>query len=383
MIVVIADDLSGAAELAGIGLQFGMRVELHIGLNQPVDTDLLVIATDTRSMNEQKAVDEIETVATKVYELHPLMVYKKVDSVLRGHVLAELKAQLKISTLQKILLVPANPQLGRTLVNGAYFFNDHPIHLSSFSTDPEFPIKTSDVAGMLKAKTGEISINKFSDHIDADIIVGEAENAEDLREWAMKNTNDVLLAGASGFFKALLSNVFKGGQTITIKAGKQGKISLFVCGTTFSKSRAAIKQLHKNGSPVNYIPPDLLNGLAFDEEECQDWVDETITLIKANCTAIIAIDEEPTKTLNVSASQLRERMAFLVSEILKKIKIHELMIEGGSTAAAIIRKLNYAVLVPLEELAPGVIRMNVKENPKLCITIKPGSYNWPESIWNF
>jgi hypothetical protein len=37
----------------------------------------------------------------------------------------------------------------------------------------------------------------------------------------------------------------------------------------------------------------------------------------------------------------------------------------------------------VQELSPGVVRMKVKERKGIFITVKPGSYAWPEGTWNF
>ena len=56
MIVVIADDITGAAELAGIGLRYGLRVVVADDILSAKETELLVVYTNTRSMMEKDAV---------------------------------------------------------------------------------------------------------------------------------------------------------------------------------------------------------------------------------------------------------------------------------------------------------------------------------------
>jgi uncharacterized protein YgbK (DUF1537 family) len=59
------------------------------------------------------------------------------------------------------------------------------------------------------------------------------------------------------------------------------------------------------------------------------------------------------------------------------------LVEGGSTAAAIINRLNFDRFFPIGELGPGVIKMKVDAVDDLFLTLKPGSYDWPAYIWNF
>ena len=61
--IVIADDITGAAEIAGIAVHYGLQVELltDVGGSAP-KADVLVVATDTRSLSEADAVAETRRV---------------------------------------------------------------------------------------------------------------------------------------------------------------------------------------------------------------------------------------------------------------------------------------------------------------------------------
>ena len=79
MIVVIADDLTGAAELGGLGLKYGLKVEVATSVDGHSKADLLIVSTDTRSMEKQNAVDEMIKVTSLVKKMKRAMIYKKVD----------------------------------------------------------------------------------------------------------------------------------------------------------------------------------------------------------------------------------------------------------------------------------------------------------------
>lgn len=385
MIVVIADDISGAAEIAGIGLRFDLHAEMSTVVNRNTDADLLVIATDTRSMNEADAIAEIKRITSEVVLLHPAMVFKKIDSVLRGHVVAELTAQLEILGYEKAFVVAANPSLGRTIRDGTYFYNDQPIHKSSFSIDPEFPIRTSDVLKMPGINTSSVLVKKNTDELPGHgIIVGEVTDTSDLKRWADRVDKSTLPAGSSGFFSAMI-------DTLHVKENKREEIeievprqtALFVCGSTFSKSRSAVQEIKLRGGPVSYMPEAVIASGDNDDEHYQIWCNEIVSFIHSKGKAIISIDPETIKDKPVSAAMLREKTAIVVDRVCKQENIHELFIEGGSTAAAIIRQLGFETFIPVKELAPGVVRMLVKEREDLFITIKPGSYQWPGAVWDF
>ena len=74
--IVIADDITGAAEIAGIAFQRGQQVQLLCGRSlccDPVAAQTTVIATDTRSMTEAEAIAETQRIASHLSPLSPLI----------------------------------------------------------------------------------------------------------------------------------------------------------------------------------------------------------------------------------------------------------------------------------------------------------------------
>ena len=79
MIAVIADDLTGAAELGGIGLSYGLNAEISTKVNPSSKADVLIIATDTRSKTREEAVADMVKVTEEIAKLKPSLVFKKID----------------------------------------------------------------------------------------------------------------------------------------------------------------------------------------------------------------------------------------------------------------------------------------------------------------
>jgi len=76
------------------------------------------------------------------------------------------------------------------------------------------------------------------------------------------------------------------------------------------------------------------------------------------------------------------KLAEIAKRIVERTEISELMIEGGATAYAITRKLGWHSFIPQQELAQGILRMQVVGGNDIHLTIKPGSYEWPAQ-WKF
>jgi len=358
MIAVIADDFTGAAELAGISLRFGLTVTVCLHDEISKDADVLIISTDSRSLKKKEALKVTAKIARKIIELKPDLIYKKIDSVLRGYVLDELKVQMELCGLNRAFIMPANPSLGRTIIAGKYFIDGKQINETGFGADPEFPVKSSSVNKILDDDS--VKILKLTEALPANsIVVGEAKNENDINEWVNKLDNSWVLAGAGDFYTALLSKRY---QKQTLHKFHLMQPHLYVCGTSFKERKEFIKEIGEELNCVAYM------GGKVDKP----WINKTAEIIKKNKKAVIAIKET-----NASALTLRTVMSKAVREILKRKTVKEIFIEGGSTAAAILHELDIKKLLPVNELQRGVVRMKVND---LFITVKPGSYKIPEQI---
>ncbi|WP_207425445.1 four-carbon acid sugar kinase family protein [Pedobacter sp. SYSU D00535] len=383
MIAVIADDLTGAAELGGIGLRYNLSVEVALEVDPQSKADLVVIATDARSKPEAEAVAEMVEVSKAIAKLQPGLIFKKVDSVLRGHVLPEIQAQLSAFDFDHALIVPANPALGRTIEDGNYLIYGKPIVETGFKDDPEFPVTSSRITEMLKAEDGQVQVLKHQDLLDSPgVIVGEAATNEDLKAWAKHFGKHSLFSGGAGFFTALLDSLDIKVDALDRSIAPFSGVKLYVSGTAFSNSAIRIESLEKTGLVV-YMPSNLFEGKNISHEGLRDWKEEVLKRLKEFGTAIIAIDPKEREGRDISALELRERTALVVQEVFAATEIDELIIEGGSTASAIFRTIGLKTLYPKVEYAPGVIRSEAIEKPGLHVTLKPGSYNWPKEIWSF
>ncbi|WP_448698348.1 four-carbon acid sugar kinase family protein [Mucilaginibacter sp. AW1-3] len=382
MIVVIADDFTGAAELGGIGLRYKLQVEINTRVNLQSKADLFVIATDTRSMTKDEAERETEEVVRELAKLNPTWIFKKVDSVLRGYVAEELLVIIKKLNHTRALVVPANPALSRTITDGQYFLNGTPLHQSNFANDPEFPVKTSSVVERLNDKGIQVYSQKHNETLKHEgLIVGDAASIDDLKGWTSQINKNMLLAGASGFFTALLDSlIIPDAQANSVKPRAFENPMLIVSGTSFGKSRDAISKLKADEMPVSYMPATVLNTPSPDEADYEQWCNEIIAYLKESGQAIIAVSEDMVDGSKADAKDLRYKIAIVVKMVFDRVDIKELLIEGGSTASAILKQLCLYRFFPVEELATGVIRMQTENKPQLYITLKPGSYAWPQAV---
>jgi uncharacterized protein YgbK (DUF1537 family) len=354
MIAVIADDFTGAAELAGISLRYGLTVEICLETVTTTNADVLIVSTDSRSMQKAAAIYCTAETVEAILEFRPSLFYKKIDSVLRGYVMDEIKIQIELSEKNKVLILPANPSLQRTISNGEYFINGKRITETGFVNDPEFPISNAKVTAMVHDET--VQVLKHDDWLPVEgIVIGETASTADVAGWAKAIDTSWMLVGAGDFYTAILDKAY---TVLPLEDFQLQSPHLYVCGTAFNERKQFIKGLDN----VAYMP----------EIISEEWLSTTCNIIKQQKKLVIAIDNSA-----ISALALRTTMAKAVKEIIERETVKEIFIEGGSTAAAILQELNIKKLSPLNELRRGVVRMKAND---LFITVKPGSYPLPDEI---
>jgi uncharacterized protein YgbK (DUF1537 family) len=354
MIAVIADDFTGAAELAGISLRYGLSVSVHLDNTIDSDSDVVIICTDSRSMQKAAAIYCTADAVEAIINYEPSLLYKKIDSVLRGYVIDEVKVQMELSEKSKAFILPANPSLQRTISNGEYFINGKKITETAFVNDPEFPISSANITAMLHDET--VQVLKHEDWLPVEgIVIGEAEIITDVKAWATTIDETWMLVGAGDFYTSLLQRYYE--EQPQLKFELQSP-HMYVCGTAFKERKEFIKKINC----CSYLP-DMIT---------EEWLEQTGAIVKQQSKAVIAIDES-----TQSALELRTAMAKAVKEIVERENVKEILIEGGSTAAAVLEELNIKKLTPVNEISKGVVRMKAGD---LFITVKPGSYQLPDEI---
>src|SRR3712207_1977795 len=141
-IAIIADDLTGAADSGVQLVRAGYRTAVVFrGCPVPSESDLDAVAldTDSRPMPAGFAAKRVVEAANAVRDAR--IVYKKMDSTLRGPVAAELVAALEATGHRTAVVAPAFPAAGRTTVGGVQLIRGAPVHETGFAEDPKTPVR--------------------------------------------------------------------------------------------------------------------------------------------------------------------------------------------------------------------------------------------------
>ena len=158
--LLIADDLTGGADA---GAQFAKRglstllISLKespsINFSQYSDRDVLVVNTDSRGVSPDKALSVVSNLLRNYdEELFPI-IYKKIDSTLRGNIGSETDAILKETNISMAFMTPSYPEQGRTVIDGILMVRGKPLSLTEASSDAATPVRESCVYELLERQS--------------------------------------------------------------------------------------------------------------------------------------------------------------------------------------------------------------------------------------
>lgn len=361
MIIAIADDITGAAEIAGVALRHGCTVNFSVNsISADIHADVNVIATDTRSVAPSEASDTCRRLCRQAMRLHPKpLLFKKVDSVLRGNIVEELSAMLDTKTFRKVLLLPQNPSHGRIISNGIYYIDNVELSKTAFADDPEFPAHTSEIRKLLHGCPSAISI-------------ADATTKSEIRSLVEQAPPDTLIAGGADTFAAFLLNhgaepVGDTDHSSHLSANMLSSPLLAIQGSTQSRSLIATPLFRHLGGTEVIMPDDVFHGSPphlWLSNLKEKWL---------QCAALaIRIGNHRAMGANY-ASRLRQLTAIATAELANEKTPSALIFEGGATAFAALSTMGWTSLSVEGEFAPGVVALR---HDATTVVLKPGSYNW-------
>jgi D-threonate/D-erythronate kinase len=376
MIGVIADDLTGAAEIGAVGLRHGLRAEVILAGEPSDDTDLVCLDTDSRSCAPGEAAERAARAVRRLRQQRADWFYKKTDSVLRGNVTPELEGIVTELGLNGALLVPANPSHGRTIVDGHYFMRGQLLHETEFSRDPKHPRLSPNVTELVDTPaTLPLLVRRAEEGLpQRGIVIGEAASPDDLRKWVALRNDCWLMAGGAEFFGTLLG--LPGSRPQPERA--EGR-ELFVCGSASEATRNFVARQKAQGVRVFSLPQEFAAGGSFDAGALTLLVDEVVAALKSTERVILHIGLLQVKDIAI-AEMLALHLVAVAEAVLHRAAVCHVYAEGGATAVALARQMGWHRLKVTGELVPGVVTLSAIRGGSHLFTIKPGSYAWPESL---
>jgi uncharacterized protein YgbK (DUF1537 family) len=332
----------------------------------------------------------------RIRETKPALLYKKVDSVLRGNVLAEIEAALAALQLDRCLLISANPSAGRVIRRGKYFLGETPLDRTDFRHDPHHPRFTANVAELLgkPASHGLSFVRPGARTLRRGINVGEVSTVEDVSRLARLVNERTLAVGGADFFRAILEQRGfepqrrKGAEKILFPFPPCPRASevtrtfpgtLFVSGSLAKSSFDFLNTCRDRGWPVLTMPEELFEATRREKEIQSLWVRRVIASLKRHPKVAMAIGcpALPGKT---TPRRIGNLLTGAVAAVLSEARPARVCVEGGATAALLVERMGWRRLFVEREFSQGVTGVRPAGGPDLLLVCKPGSYSWPAEL---
>jgi uncharacterized protein YgbK (DUF1537 family) len=366
-ILVIADDLTGAAEIGGIAVSHGLSAVIECGKFENSGADAVIIDTDTRRLDEAEARKKIESILRSVDRSAFDLVYKKTDSMLRGPVAAEVTAIMSSLKFDRALLIPQNPSRKRVIEKGQYLIEGTPLHQSPVALDPLHSPTTSDVRAILDPDGDrDARCAEPGDEIGAQITIASAGNQPEIEHWAARRTPQTLPAGGADFFTGALQSL--GLFPVNPRPLEVPReAAIFIFGSASQPSRDFVDRLLASGFSVCDVSSSSISEARWGLLEQFRFAGRAFVAARAEVSPR-------------NSERLRETIAVLISTIVGEVELKTLFIEGGATASAIIDRLGYRILEVKGELSAGIVALGPGDQETPLLVLKPGTYAWPTGI---
>jgi len=386
--LILADDLSGAADSAVSALDAGLDAEVFLTPAGLPESRAGVVAIDLNTREAEPESARRKTIKS-LQELGPpaqLFLYRKVDSTLRGNVAVELAATLAAAGRRFILFAPAFPANRRRTINGKILVEDQPLEQTQFasatSAVPDLVMKMANVGlkmDLLPLETvrrGKQEIHRTVSDLVAEgsaNILCDAESDEDLFQIAQAGFEfgpQCLFAGSGGLAKQLF-RLFAPGDLLIPVPGRLSDSVLIAVGSLAKNSQTQFAELRRlsNLDCVRVGPEEFRTQSALQAQFER--------VLSARQDLAVAIDADGVFGDDSRPSDL---LADVLNPILSRIGA--LIATGGETCRVLLELIGAQRLQLLHELEPGVVLAFVSSPRPLLVVVKAGGFGGPATLAN-
>jgi uncharacterized protein YgbK (DUF1537 family) len=410
----IADDFTGATDLAGILRLNGMRTTVELGLPEsaPTDVNAIVIALKSRSAPVENAVDSslaaLRWLRDQGCRRYFVKYCSTFDSTPRGNIGPVAEALMDELGVDFTIACPAFPENGRTVYNGYLFVGSALLEETSMRSHPLTPMTESNLVrllqvqckrtvGLIEYRTvheGSKAIAQSIQEAQAagiELAIVDATSDSDLRQIALACEGLVLWTGASGLAIGI-AHLFRSRGLLdsSMNADTLPLVSGFSAVLSGSCSQTTQRQVAWMEKRVPTLRLDPLS-LATDPDAAMKaaaWarshMSETPILISATGSAdeVLGVQE---KLGAVNAGRLVENCLAEIARLIVGSGVRRLIIAGGETSGAVVAALGIRRLHMGPCIDPGVHWTVSESEPHLALALKSGNFgsdDFFEKAWS-
>ncbi|MDB5624640.1 MAG: four-carbon acid sugar kinase family protein [Tardiphaga sp.] len=404
----IADDYTGASDLANTLTRCGLRTVQTIGI--PADdlvlpeVDAVVVSLKSRSIAADEAVAKSRAADTWLRARGADHVLFKIcstfDSTDAGNIGPVMEALMAASGDAIVLVTPAFPETGRTVYMGQLFVGQLPLNESPLKDHPLNPMHDANLVRVLarqsKCKIGLADRSVIAAGAEAlrrhlamlagkgiAAAIADAITASDLETIGAVALGHRVSIGASGLglglARALIASGRAGRHASTSFDNAIGGAAACLAG---SCSQATLQQISnaEKAMPVLRLDAAALVTGTIETQRALEWAAEHL----ANGPVLIASSAKPDQIFAVQAKHGRDKAGHAIEQAMADIAeglvargVKRLVVAGGETSGAVVDRLRLPGFLIGPEIAAGVPVLRAVGGHDMLLALKSGNFGGP------
>ncbi|MGK2907884.1 MAG: four-carbon acid sugar kinase family protein [Desulfuromonadales bacterium] len=382
--VIVADDLTGAMDAAAPFARRGLEVRV---LTAPEDLkpvlsnppQVLSINTGTRHAVAGVAAAVVGTLIGHLRALQPKLLIKKIDSTLRGQVVAETIAAMQAANRTEVLIAPAVPAQGRTWSGGELFVDGVPLRDTAIARDLRSPPPVAPLGELLRTVLPDIPVlleqaggrgsAACRKPVPCIRIADAATDAQllALAEAAVDRCGDILFVGAAGLAEALAEALFGPNVAAAAPPALPGA-ALYVIGSRAPQVAEQVAALCK-ANPWTRVAE------LSDAEPLDTGVMQRLAAPGQRAASLVVRAPRATAGRGFDPDLVARALAASTLGLLEQTEVGLLLMTGGDTVLAVLEALGVKVIQVCGEVRPGVVH-GLIDTPKgpLRLVTKAGGF---------
>ncbi|MET7332191.1 4-hydroxythreonine-4-phosphate dehydrogenase PdxA [Nonomuraea sp. NPDC005650] len=391
----MADDLSGAAESAARIMMRGTRTRIvlahHAVRGDGDPADILVVDTDSRHRPPTEAAAAVRSAVGLASAGRARLVFKKIDSLLRGNVAAEVAALTAPGA--GIVVAPALPGLDRVVRGGVLHLSGVALHRANAWAVDGVPAPASigaalaplpaRVLDLATVRSDRLSAAIASCAEDSHLALCDAETDADLDAVlrAALAVPSVRLVGSGGLADALgrhlrgLGAAVEEPEPVPAHTARHGDVArpapLVVVGSAEPVAAEQVRRLVEAGAVPVPLPLTALLGTADERDP--------LPRIPIGDQAVVAFLDSAGAVLPTASRDIVRRLAEVVADAVRASpRTVDLVLTGGETARRVLDALQVRELAPVGQVHPGAVHSRTPDGRS--VVTRPGSFGGPGSL---
>ena len=396
----IADDFTGASDLANNLVRSGMRVVQTIGVPTTAldaDVDAVVVALKSRTIAPQDAIAQSLAALAWLQAQGTSQIYFKYcstfDSTTHGNIGPVTEALMDALGTDFTIATPAFPDNNRTVFKGYLFAGDALLNESGMQNHPLTPMTDANLVRVLQAQTrrmvglvdytvvakGAQAVIRRIKELKAagvGIAIVDAISNDDLMRLGPALKGMPLLTAGSGVAIGLPQNFGMAPSVLSSVLPKADGLQAVVSGSCSLTTNAQVLAFISAGWPALAIAP-LRAASGIDvAAEALAWAAPLLQAgpVLVYSTAESAAIKAVQRQLGIEqAGALVERTLATIAKGLVTLGVRQLIVAGGETSGACVQALGITQMQIGQQIAPGVPWMYC-EPQRLHVTLKSGNF---------